>query len=90
MLVFHAKTGLEGLQSGADRPPLGRPAWGCGDLATAFAWTLLIVFWGWYSLRGFNTRGCILAGLGEAGKPPSGPSQPSVAPTFPLHTCDLS
>ena len=26
VLVFHVKTGLEMLQSGAGRPPLGRPA----------------------------------------------------------------
>ena len=45
MLVFHAKPGLETLQSGAGRPPLGRPAWGCRHVATAFRTTALIISW---------------------------------------------
>ena len=31
-----------------------------------------------------------LAALGEAGRPPSGSSRPSVAPTLPLNACDCS
>ena len=36
------KPELMTLQSGAGRPPLGRPAWERGHLATAFAWTSVI------------------------------------------------
>ena len=34
MLVFHAKVELQRPPSGAGRPPLGRPAWGCGLMAS--------------------------------------------------------
>ena len=37
VLNFHAKGEHQTLTSGAGRPPLGRPAWGCGRVATAFA-----------------------------------------------------
>ena len=53
-LVFHAKMELQRPPSGAGRPPLGRPAWGCGHLATAFAWTSLIIPSGRWQLLGFN------------------------------------
>ena len=33
------------LQSRAGRPPLGRPAWGYGRVATAFEWTSLVASW---------------------------------------------
>ena len=42
VLVFHAKGEHQRLLGGASRPPLGRPAWGCDHLATAFEWTLWI------------------------------------------------
>ena len=42
VLVFHAKGEHQRPPGGAGRPPLGRPAWGCGHLATAFEWTLWI------------------------------------------------
>ena len=42
VLVFHANPELGTLQSGAGWPTLGRQAWGCGHLATAFAWTSVI------------------------------------------------
>ena len=45
LLNFHTKTELEMLQSGAGRPPLGRPAWGSRHLATDFLWTAWIVSW---------------------------------------------
>ena len=41
-LVLHAKGEQQRLPCGAGRPPLGRPAWGCGRVATAFAGTLWI------------------------------------------------
>ena len=41
-LVFHAKGEQQRLPGGAGRPTLGRPAWGCGCVATAFAGTLWI------------------------------------------------
>ena len=41
-LVFRAKGGQQGLLGGASRPPLGRPARGCGRVATTFAGTLWI------------------------------------------------
>ena len=41
VLVFHAKGELQRLPGGAGRPLLGRPAWGCGHLATTwiFSWS---------------------------------------------------
>ena len=42
MLNFHAKPGLETLQSGDGRPPLGRPAWGCCHVVATFRTTALI------------------------------------------------
>jgi len=45
VLNFHVKPGLETLQSGAGRPPLGRPVWGCRHVAAAFRITALITSW---------------------------------------------
>ena len=45
VLSFHAKSQPERLPSGAGRPPLGRPAWGCRHVATAFQTTALITSW---------------------------------------------
>ena len=42
-LVFHAKGEQQRLPGGAGQPPLGRPAWGCGHVATAFAWMPLML-----------------------------------------------
>ena len=42
VLVFHAKGELQRPPGGADRPPLGWTAWGCGRVATAFAGTFWI------------------------------------------------
>ena len=53
-LVFHAKGEQQWLPSGAGQPPLGWPAWGCGHLATAFAWTLWIFSWSRWKLRSPN------------------------------------
>ena len=86
-LVFHAKVELQRPPSGAGQPPLGRPAWGCDHLATVLVWTSLIISWGRYSLRGFNAHSARPAGLREAGLLPSGPTRPSVAPTFLLDAC---
>ena len=63
VLVFHVKGEHQRLPGGAGRPPLGRPAWGCGHLATVFAWTSLIISWGRYSLRGFDARSARSDGL---------------------------
>ena len=41
-LVFHTKMELQRPPSGAGRPPLGQPAWGCGRVATTIAGTLWI------------------------------------------------
>ena len=41
-LNIHVKPEPEWLQGGAGRPLLGRPAWECGHLATAFAWMSVI------------------------------------------------
>ena len=45
MLNFHVKPGLETLQSGVGRPPLGRPAWGCRHVDATFRTTALITSW---------------------------------------------
>ena len=45
VLNFHVKPGLETLQSGAGRPPLGRPAWECFHVAAAFRTMALITSW---------------------------------------------
>ena len=44
-LNFHVKLGLETLQSGAGRHPLGRPAWGCRHVDATFQTTTLITSW---------------------------------------------
>jgi hypothetical protein len=41
-------------------------------------------------LRCPNAKCCRPAGQGEAGQPPSGPSRPSIVPTFPLRSGDLA
>jgi len=45
VLNFHAKPGLETLQSGASPPPLVQPVWGCRHVAAAFRTTALITSW---------------------------------------------
>ena len=62
MLNSHAKPQLERLPCGAVRPPLGRPAWGCHHVFTAFWTVALIISW-------------IRLAVGS-GWPPSGPSRP--------------
>ena len=54
MLVFHAKGEIQRPPGGAGQPLLGRPAWGCGHLATAFVWTLWIFSWSRWKLRSPN------------------------------------
>ena len=63
VLNFHVKSGPEWLQSGAGRPSLGQPAWGCGHLATAFAWMSVIFSWSRCSLRSLNADKARPAGL---------------------------
>ena len=89
-LNFHAKLGCETLQGGAGRPPLGRPAKGCGRLGTAFAWTSQIASWSRCSLRSWNAAKARPAGPGEARRPSSGSHRPSVAPMLQVDACDLS
>ena len=89
VLNLHTKPEPEWLQSGAGRPLLGRPALDCGHLATAFAWTSLIASWSRCSLRCPKADKSRLVGLEEAGRPPSGSSQPSVAPMLLVDACDL-
>ena len=43
VLDFHAKAGDETLESGAERPGLGRPAWPCLHVAPPSRGTVLIV-----------------------------------------------
>ena len=45
VLNFHAKPQPERPPSGAGRPPLGRPAWGCRHVAAVFRTTALIPSW---------------------------------------------
>ena len=66
MLNFQTKAEAERLQSGASRPPLGRPAWDSLRSAPTFSWTLLISSWGWCRLHWFNTESCRITGLGSA------------------------
>ena len=58
VLSFHAEPGLEWLQGGAGRPPLGRPAWGCGHLATTFSWMSVITLGSRCSLLGLYAGTC--------------------------------
>ena len=55
VLSLHAKSGLETLQSGAGRPPLGRQAWGCHHVSTAFRAMALILSWSRLAV-GFSLR----------------------------------
>ena len=71
VLDLHAKPQLEGLPCGAGRPPLGRSAWGCHHVSTAFRIVPLIISWLWLAVACARPTG-----LGEAGRPPSGPSRP--------------
>ena len=50
MLNFHAKLGLETLQSGASGPPLGRSAWGSCHVATDLQTVALITSWRWLAV----------------------------------------
>ena len=66
VLNFHAKTELETLQSGAGRPPLGRPAWDFVRFTPTFSWALLSSLDGGGWLRRFEAEICRPAGLGLA------------------------
>ena len=77
MLVFHVKLGLEMLQSGAGRPLLCRPSWGCRRLSDNGSDPSLESVDSWVRAGFVVPRP---AGLGEAGRPPSGPSRPLTWP----------
>ena len=75
MLNFHAKPQPERLPCGTGQPPLGRSAWGCRHASTAFRTVALILSWSRLAVA------CAMpVGLGEAGRPPIGPSRPLVLP----------
>ena len=50
-----SSTPRESLPGGAGRPPIDRLAWGCGHVATAFAWMLWIFSWSRWKLRSPNS-----------------------------------
>jgi len=90
MLVFHTKGELQRPPSGAGRPPLGRPAWGCSGSATTFSWVLLIRSWCRWCGHLPETCGKKSGSLMEAKRPASGVYRPSISPTLHIDVWNYS